>query len=140
MRNNDKELLNGIKQYNFNFIKNYPEKLETEIKDIESKAMNLLMIDGVFITLIITIVFSSTPILIDKIPRLALQILIFLVICYTLHFIPVAIFSIKCFRVKKIVINGKIIKDECLVGLSDINFKCLGVDLLLHKKIIKEEL
>ena len=101
MKNNNNEHLNGIKQYNFNFIKNYPEKLETEIKDIESKAMNLLMIDGVFITLIITIVFSSTPILIDKIPRLALQILIFLVICYTLHFITVAIFSIKCFRVKK---------------------------------------
>ena len=85
MKNNNNEHLNGIKQYNFNFIKNYPEKLEEEIKDIESKAMNLLMIDGVFITLIITIVFSSTPILIDKIPRLALQILIFLVICYTMY-------------------------------------------------------
>lgn len=101
MKNNDNELLKGIKQYNFNFIKNYPEKLESEIKDIESKAMNLLMIDGVFITLIITIVFSLTPILIDKIPRLVLQILIFLVTGYTLHFIVVAIFSIKCFRVKK---------------------------------------
>ena len=47
---------------------------------------------------------------------------------------------IKCFRVKKIVINKKIIKEECLVGISDINFKSLGVDLLLHKKIIKEDL
>lgn len=101
MENNDNELLKGIKQYNFNFIKNYPEKLEYEIKDIESKAMNLLMIDGVFITLIITIVFSSLPTLIDKIPKLALPILNILIIFYTLHFIAVAIFSIKCFRVKK---------------------------------------
>ena len=46
----------------------------------------------------------------------------------------------KCFKIKKIVINGRIIKDECLVGISDINFKNIGVDLLLHKKIIKEEL
>ena len=45
---------------------------------------------------------------------------------------------IKCFKVKKIVINGKLIKDEILVGISDNNFKISGVDLLLHKKIIKE--
>lgn len=101
MKNDNNELLKGIKQYNFNFIKNYPEKLESEIKDIESKAMNLLMIDGVFITLIITIIFSSSPILIDKIPKITLPILNFLVIFYILHFIVVAIFSIKCFRVKK---------------------------------------
>ena len=57
MKNND-EFLDGIKAYNFNFIKNYPDKIELEIKEIESKAMNLLAIDGVFITLIITLLFS----------------------------------------------------------------------------------
>lgn len=45
---------------------------------------------------------------------------------------------IKCFKVKKIVVNGNLIKDEILVGISDNNFKISGVDLLLHKKIIKE--
>lgn len=45
---------------------------------------------------------------------------------------------IKCFRVKKIVVNGKKIESECLVGISDNNFKMDKVDLLLHKKIIKE--
>lgn len=45
---------------------------------------------------------------------------------------------LRCFRVKKIVVNRKIIEDECLVGISDNNFKIDGVDLLLHKKIIKE--
>ena len=47
---------------------------------------------------------------------------------------------IKCFRIKKIVINNKIIKEDVLVGISDNNFMMDGVDLLLHKKIIKEEL
>ncbi len=45
---------------------------------------------------------------------------------------------IKCFKIKKIVINGKEIEDECLIGISDNKFKIEGVDLLLHKKIIKE--
>lgn len=45
---------------------------------------------------------------------------------------------LKCFKIKKLVINGKIIEDECLVGISDNNFEIEGVDLLLHKKIIKE--
>ena len=45
---------------------------------------------------------------------------------------------IKCFRVKKIVVNGKKIESECLVGISDNNFKMEGVDLLLHNKIVKE--
>lgn len=45
---------------------------------------------------------------------------------------------IKCFKVKKIVINGNLIKDEILVGISDNNFRISGVDLLLHKKIVKE--
>lgn len=44
----------------------------------------------------------------------------------------------KCFKVKKIVVNGKEIEDECLVGISDNKFGIDGVDLLLHKKIIKE--
>lgn len=45
---------------------------------------------------------------------------------------------LNCFRIKKLVINGKIIEDEVLVGISDNNFNIDGVDLLLHKKIIKE--
>lgn len=46
---------------------------------------------------------------------------------------------IKCFRVKKIVIDKEVVKDECLVGISDNNFNLDGVDLLLHKKIMKKE-
>ena len=46
---------------------------------------------------------------------------------------------IKCFKIKKLIINGKIIKDECLVGISDNKFEMDGVDLLLHKKIVKEK-
>lgn len=46
---------------------------------------------------------------------------------------------LKCFKIRKIIINGKKIKDECLVGISDNNFEIDGVDLLLHKKIIKGE-
>lgn len=101
MENDDNELLKGIKQYNFNFIKDYPDKLESEIKDMDSKALNLLTLDGAFLTIIITILFSSAEQLIDKIPRTLFPLLTFLVITYTLHFIVVAIFSIKCIRVKK---------------------------------------
>lgn len=46
---------------------------------------------------------------------------------------------LKCFRVKKIVINKEVIEDECLLGISDNNFGLDGVDLLLHNKIIKGE-
>lgn len=45
---------------------------------------------------------------------------------------------IKCFRIKKLVVNGQKIEKECLVGISDNNFKMEGVDLLLHNKILKE--
>lgn len=45
---------------------------------------------------------------------------------------------LKCFRIKKLVINGNLIEDECLVGISDNNFNMCEVDLLLHNKIIKE--
>ena len=44
----------------------------------------------------------------------------------------------KCFKVKKIVINNHIINKKCLIGISDNNFNLDGIDLLLHKKIIKE--
>lgn len=44
---------------------------------------------------------------------------------------------LKCFRIKKIVINNQIIKEDVLVGISDNNFHIDGVDLLLNKKIIK---
>lgn len=55
-----------------------------------------------------------------------------LVPCYTVNKESM----INCFRVKKIIINGKKVKDEVLVGISDNNFNLEGVDLLLHKKII----
>lgn len=45
---------------------------------------------------------------------------------------------LKCFKIKEIVVNGKKIEDEVLVGISDNNFKIEGVDLLLHKQIVKE--
>ncbi len=101
MKKNDDEFLDGMKAYNFEFIKNYPKKIESEIKDIESKAMNLLAIDGVFITLIITMVFSSLPKIIEKIPDWLIPIFNGLVTMYLLHFIIVAISSIMCFRIKK---------------------------------------
>ncbi len=47
---------------------------------------------------------------------------------------------LKCFRIKKIVVNKKVIEDEVLVGISDNNFGLEGVDLLLHEKIIKGEI
>lgn len=47
---------------------------------------------------------------------------------------------IKCFKIKKLVINNQIIKKEVLVGISDNNFNIDGVDLLLHKKILKENM
>lgn len=47
---------------------------------------------------------------------------------------------LKCFKVKKIIINGKKIEDDVLIGISDNNFKIDGVDLLLHKQIIKENI
>lgn len=46
---------------------------------------------------------------------------------------------ISCFKIKDISINGKKIEEEVLVGISDNNFNIEGVDLLLHKKIIKGE-
>lgn len=45
---------------------------------------------------------------------------------------------LKCFKIKEIVINGRKIEDEVLIGISDNNFKIEGVDLLLHKQIVKE--
>ena len=48
--------------------------------------------------------------------------------------------KIICFRIKKIVVNKKVIEDEVLVGISDNNFGLEGVDLLLHEKIIKGEI
>ena len=117
MKNNE-EFLDGIKAYNFNFIKNYPEKIELEIKEIESKAMNLLAIDGVFITLIITLIFSSIQQMIEKLPDWSLPIVNGLIIMYLLHFIVVGISSIKCFRIKKYdyfdeyLIKNKIVSKE----------------------------
>lgn len=45
---------------------------------------------------------------------------------------------IPCFKIKELVVNDKIIKDKYLVGISDNNFDCLGVELLLHNKLAKE--
>ncbi len=46
---------------------------------------------------------------------------------------------LKCFKIKKIIINGKKVGIDCLVGITDNNFNIEGVDLLLHEKLIKEE-
>ena len=45
---------------------------------------------------------------------------------------------IPCFKIKQLVVNSKIIRCDLLVGISDNNFDGLDVELLLHKKIIKE--
>ena len=44
---------------------------------------------------------------------------------------------IKCFKIKKIYINNKLVKKECMVGISDNYFNIDGVDLLLNKLIMK---
>ena len=44
---------------------------------------------------------------------------------------------IKCFKIKKIIINGKNINNNILVGISDNNFNLDGVECLLHKKIME---
>lgn len=46
-------------RYNYKFIIEYPEKLETEINNINSNAIKFIAIEGAFITLIITIFFNS---------------------------------------------------------------------------------
>ena len=45
---------------------------------------------------------------------------------------------IRCFKIKKLVINNKIIHKDVLVGISDNNFKLPGVECLLHEKIMEE--
>ena len=45
---------------------------------------------------------------------------------------------IKCFRIKEIVINGKKMENECLVGISDNNFNMEDANILLNKKQEKE--
>lgn len=47
---------------------------------------------------------------------------------------------LRCFRIKKLVVNKKVIEEDVLIGISDNNFKMDGVDLLLHKKILKEDM
>lgn len=42
---------------------------------------------------------------------------------------------IKCFKVKAIEINNKLIKKDILIGISDNNFNIDGVDLLLNNRI-----
>lgn len=44
---------------------------------------------------------------------------------------------IKCIKIKKIYINNKLVKKDCLVGISDNYFNIDGVDLLLNKLIMK---
>lgn len=59
---------------------------------------------------------------------------IILVPCYTVKDSNL----LSCFKIKEIKIENKLIKKECLVGISDNNFDIDGVELLLHKNIIKE--
>ena len=46
---------------------------------------------------------------------------------------------LKCFKIKKLVIDKKIIKKDVLIGISDNNFNMEDVNILLNKKIIKGE-
>ena len=117
MKLND-EYIDGLKAYNYNFIKKYPKKIELEIKETESKTMNLLAIDGVFITLINTIIFSSIHQMIEKLPKWFLPIFCGLIIFYSLLFMLIGIYSIMCFRIKKYdyfdedIIKNKIVSKE----------------------------
>ena len=56
-----------------------------------------------------------------------------LVPCYTVNKESI----LKCFKIKELVINGKIIEKECLVGISDNNFNLDGIDCLLHEGIME---
>lgn len=58
-----------------------------------------------------------------------------LVPCYTVNKESM----MRCFRIKKIVVNGKKIDKEVLIGISDNNFNLEGAQLLLHKNILKGE-
>lgn len=64
---------------------------------------------------------------------------------YNPRYILVPIYTVnkesmmKCFKIKKIVINGKKIEDDVLVGISDNNFNLENANILLHKNIIKGE-
>ncbi len=58
-----------------------------------------------------------------------------LVPCYTVNNESM----MRCFRIKKIVVNGKKIDKEVLIGISDNNFNLEGAQLLLHKNILKGE-
>ena len=57
-----------------------------------------------------------------------------LVPCYTVNKKSM----LSCFKIKKISINDKKIKKECLVGISDNNFKLEDAKILLNKNILKE--
>lgn len=57
-----------------------------------------------------------------------------LVPCYTVNKESM----INCFKIKKLVINGKVINQNVLVGISDNNFNLDGVECLLHEKIMEE--
>ena len=55
-----------------------------------------------------------------------------LVPCFTINKTSM----IKCFKIKEIIIDNKLIKDDVLVGISDNKFNFDDVDLLLNKKIL----
>ena len=44
---------------------------------------------------------------------------------------------IRCFKIRSIVVNGKKINNNILIGISDNNFNIEGVDLLLHSKLLE---
>lgn len=58
-----------------------------------------------------------------------------LVPCYTVNKKSV----MKCFKIKQLVINGKVISKDVLIGISDNKFNMENANILLHKKIIKGE-
>ena len=74
------------------------------------------------------IIIISKSVLGDYKPRCVL------VPCYTINKQSM----LKCFKIKKLIINGKICKMNVLVGISDNNFNLDGVQCLLHQKIMEE--
>lgn len=106
MENNDSEYSDELfddarNKYNYNFIVNYPEKLESEIKNIDSNAIKFIAIEGAFIALIITIFFNSLVNHVDKLSDWLMLVLLILFNLYFAYAIGSVYYLIKCILVEK---------------------------------------
>lgn len=88
-------------EYNYKFVVDYPEKLESEINNMSSNAIKFIAIEVAFLALIITIFFSSLPNHIDKISEWLQLILLILFNLFFLCTISSIYYLIKCILVKK---------------------------------------